>query len=119
MRTFASEDGKLIVADEVLAAVAARAAESVAGVARVAGQGEGLASLIGRERPPKGVGVVLDEERAEVSLEVVVAYGVDIRRTARALIAAVHEAAQRELDIRLDDVDVRVVGVEAKGGGRA
>lgn len=118
MRTFASEDGKLVVADEVLAAVAARAAESVPGIAKVAGQGEGLAGLFGRERPPKGVGAVLDDERAEVSLDVVVAYGADIRATARALIAAVHEAARRELGLRLDDVDVRVVGVEAKGGGR-
>lgn len=116
VRTFATEEGKLAYADEVLAALAVWTASSVPGVVRVAGQGEGFANILGRDRLPKGVAVTLDDERADVQLDLVLAYGTDIRATARAVIAAVHRAAREHLGFAATDVQVNVAGVEPVRG---
>ncbi|MBX5475875.1 MAG: Asp23/Gls24 family envelope stress response protein [Clostridia bacterium] len=112
MKVIETEAGKLAFSEETVAAVAVWKASQVPGVVRVSGQGEGLANLFGRDRLPKGVSVDIRGDEVFVELDVVVRYGVDIQRTARATIAAVHDGIREALGFDVADVRVNVVGVE-------
>ncbi|MBE3589832.1 MAG: Asp23/Gls24 family envelope stress response protein [Firmicutes bacterium] len=114
MKIIETEAGKLAFSEETVAALAVWSVAHVPGLARVAGQGEGLAHLLGRDRLPKGVSVEIRGGEVTVELDIIVVYGVDIRETARATIATVRDGIREALGFEVDDVQVNVVGVEPR-----
>lgn len=103
------------VSDGALASIIGLSAHEVPGVVGMApaSMSEGLRRLLGARQVDEGVVIEHPngEERADVDLHVVVAYGVNIPVVADSVRERVRYAALHYAGITLDVIKVRVVGV--------
>lgn len=119
MREIATPEGRLVVTDAAVAAVARAAALRCPGVAGTAARGlqEGLRELLLREGTDGGEGgveVQLDDERLAVAIDIVVTFGAHIPSVAAAVVDAVAHDLEQQVGVRPRRVLVRVQGV--RGG---
>jgi uncharacterized alkaline shock family protein YloU len=122
MREIATADGRLVITEPAVAAVAAAAALGCPGVAALGGrrlQDEFTDWLLeptehpARSRRPgaAGVDVELDAVRCAIALEVIVAYGARISDVCGSVAGAVSSAVEAGCGFAPQAVDVRAVGV--------
>jgi len=104
--------GNVKISDEVVAAIAGMTAVDVPGVVGMsAGLVGGIADLIGKKNPAKGVKVHIGEREVAVDLYIVVEYGQRIPDVALIVQEKVKEAIETSTGMAVVEVNVHVQGV--------
>jgi len=113
MREVPTESGRLLFTESVIGAIAAAAALACSGVVSVIASrlGTELAEMLGRSEPGHAADVLLEQDRLEITVRLVVAYGVSIPKVAAAVEAAVTQAVITQAGFRPDVLRIRVQGV--------
>lgn len=108
-----TELGKIVWTEEVIATLAGATATECPGVVGMVGRGvtDGLAELMGRDTLSKGVDVVEQGGKAQITLNIVVGYGVRIPEVARQAGQMVREAVTRDTGVEVARVRVHVQGL--------
>jgi uncharacterized alkaline shock family protein YloU len=109
----ASPDGKISVADGVVAKVAGMAAREMSGVHAMGGGGAravgALRSRVGSgPSVTQGVSVEVGETQAAIDLDLVVEYGVSVADLGRAIQRNVKSAVERMTGLEVSEVNVTV-----------
>lgn len=110
----ASENGKIDVADQVIAVIAGSAAldcYGLVGMASRKGLKDGIAELLGRENLSRGVEVRHEGERVHLDLYVVVSYGTKISEVAHNIQSKVKYVLEEVVGLKVDYVNINVQGV--------
>ena len=108
----ADELGNIHISEEVLAAIAAAAAMEVEGVSSLAANlGRDIADLLGKKNLAKGVRVKMEEEKVEVELSVLMAYGHTIPELGKAVQDGVKNAIESMTGLDVAAVNVNVAGI--------
>ena len=106
------ELGNIHISEEVLAAIAAAAALEVEGVSSLAANlGSDIAELLGKKNLAKGVRIKLEDEKVEVDLSVLMAYGHTIPEMGKAVQEAVKVAVESMTGLEVAAVNVNVGGI--------
>jgi uncharacterized alkaline shock family protein YloU len=105
--------GRIEVASQVVASIAGHAASGCYGVVGMAARGlrDGLAERLQRENLHRGVEVKVADDGIDITLYIVVEYGVRITEVAHSLQNAVKYDVEKSLGIRVKSVDVNVQGI--------
>ena len=105
------ELGNIHISEEVLAAIAAAAALEVEGVSSLAANlGRDIAELLGKKNLAKGVRVKMEDDKVEVELSVLMAYGHTIPAIGKAIQDGVKAAIEAMTGLE-------VAAVNGNGGG--
>lgn len=108
----AAREDKIRISDEVVMTIAGIAASQVEGVASMSGSfGDGIAGILGRKNPTKGVKVEVGEKEALIDLSIVVEYGCKIHEVAREIQDRVRKAVEEMTPLKAVEVNVNVLGV--------
>lgn len=106
------ELGNIHISEEVLAAIAAAAALEVEGTSSLAANlGSDIAELLGKKNLAKGVRVKMEEDKVEVELSVLMAYGHTIPEMGKAIQDGVKQAIESMTGLEVACVNVNVAGV--------
>lgn len=106
------ELGNIHISEEVLAAIAAAAALEVEGTSSLAANlGSDIAELLGKKNLAKGVRVKMEEDKVEVELSVLMAYGHTIPEMGKAIQDGVKQAIESMTGLEVGCVNVNVAGV--------
>ncbi|TVY00700.1 Asp23/Gls24 family envelope stress response protein [Cohnella terricola] len=109
-----SENGKIDVADQVIAVIAGSAAldcYGLVGMASRKGLKDGIAELLGRENLSRGVEVRHEGELVHLDLYVIVSYGTKISEVAHNIQSKVKYVLEEVVGLEVDQVNVNVQGV--------
>lgn len=105
--------GSVTFADEVIAIIAGLAATEVKGVASMSGSvSSSINEMLGKKDHTKGVKVEVGKEEAAVDLYLVLAYGMSITDTCRAVQENVKKAIETMTGLRVVEVNIHVQGVK-------
>lgn len=110
----ATENGKIEVAEQVIAVIAGSAAMDCYGLVGMAsrkGLKDGIAELLGRENLSRGVEVRHDDETVHLDLYVIVSYGTKISEVAHNIQAKVKYVLEEVVGLKVDYVNIYVQGV--------
>ncbi|MDP2857895.1 MAG: Asp23/Gls24 family envelope stress response protein [Bacillota bacterium] len=112
-REISNEIGRLSLSDDVIATIAGVAATECYGVVGMASRRvvDGLAELLGRENLSKGVEVVVEGDKAAITLNVIVGYGTRISEVARNIVDKVKYTVESTTGLKVAKVKVNVQGV--------
>ena len=106
------ELGNIHISEEVLAAIAAAAALEVEGVSGLAANlGSDIAELLGKKNLAKGVRVKMEEDKVEVELSVLMAYGYTIPEMGKSIQEGVKNAIESMTGLEVASVNVKVGGI--------
>lgn len=109
------ERGIVKIADDVVAVIAAIAADETEGVASMSGGiVEGFARRVSGKNVHKGVHVEVGEVEAAIDLRVIVYYGQKIDEVCKRLQYNVKDAVETMTGLKVLEVNVKVEGVEFK-----
>jgi len=104
--------GTVKIADDVVAIIAGLAATEVKGVASMAGNiPNELIAKLGMKKLSKGGKVEVVEENVTVDLGVNLEYGFSIPETTKKVQKKVKEAIENMTGLHVEDVNVRVAGI--------
>lgn len=104
--------GEVQIADDVVAIIGALAATEVEGVASMAGNiPHELIAKLGMKKLSKGVKVELLDGCVNVDLALNLAYGYNIPETSKKVQKKVKEAIENMTGLMVEDVNVRIAGV--------
>jgi len=110
----ATENGKIEVADQVIAVIAGSAAMDCYGLIGMAsrkGLKDGIAELLGRENLTRGVEVRRENEQIHLDLYVIVSYGTKISEVAHNIQSKVKYVLEEVVGLKVDFVNINVQGV--------
>ena len=106
-----SEDfGEIKINNEVVGTVAGLAAMEVEGISGMGGKFS-LGEMLGRKDADKGVTVAIEGNRATISVEVKVEYGVNMYEAAHKLQKCVKDAVEQMTGLVVDKVNVIIKGI--------
>ncbi len=106
------EMGNIHISEEVLAVIAAAAAQEVDGVSSLAGGLTGdLAELVAGKKLSRGIDIRVDEESVIIRVAILVKYGHVIPDVGRAVQDAVMSAVENTTGLKVESVNVHVAGV--------
>ena len=106
------EMGNIHISEEVLAVIAAAAAQEVDGVSSLAGGLSGdLAELVAGKKLSRGIDIRVNEESVTIRVAVLVKYGYVIPEVGRAVQDAVMSAVENTTGLTVESVNVHVAGV--------
>jgi uncharacterized alkaline shock family protein YloU len=109
-----TENGKIIVTDEVIAVLAGSAALECYGLVGMASRKQlkdGIAELLGRENLSRGVEVRRENDRLDIDLYIIVSYGTKISVVANNVQTKVKYILNDVVGLHVDDVHIFVQGV--------
>ncbi|MCI6859288.1 MAG: Asp23/Gls24 family envelope stress response protein [Eubacterium sp.] len=110
------EVGQVQIADEVVAVIAGLAATEVDGVAKMSGNiTNEIVSILGMKKLSKGVKVAISGEEVEVSLNLVLKYGVSIPKTSEEVQDKVKNAIETMTGLHVSEVNIRIAGIQTDG----
>ncbi|MDD7209448.1 MAG: Asp23/Gls24 family envelope stress response protein [Lachnospiraceae bacterium] len=110
------EVGQVQIADEVVAVFAGLAATEVDGVAKMSGNiTNEIVSILGMKKLSKGVKVAISGEEVEVSLNLVLKYGVSIPKTSEEVQDKVKNAIETMTGLHVSEVNIRIAGIQTDG----
>ncbi len=101
-------NGRVTIAEEVIAAIARIAAERVTGVARSAVGAGGLKGIFGGEDVAPSVKIELASEQARIELRIAVEYGYPVHSVARGVQENVEVDIEKLTGVAVSSVDVYV-----------
>ena len=106
-----SEDfGEIKINNEVVGTVAGLAAMEVEGISGMGGKFS-LGEMLGRKDADKGVTVAIEGNRATISVEVKVEYGVNMYEAAHKLQKCVKDSVEQMTGLVVDKVNVIIKGI--------
>ena len=106
------ELGNIHIAEEVLAAISAAAALEVDGVSSLAANlGSDIAELLGKKNLAKGVRVKMEDDKVEVELSILMAYGHTFPEIGKAVQDGVKSAIESMTGLEVSAVNVNVAGI--------
>lgn len=106
------EMGNIHISEEVLAVIAAAAAQEVDGVSSLAGGLSGdLAELVAGKKLSRGIDIRVNEESVTIRVAILVKYGYVIPDVGRAVQDAVMSAVENTTGLTVESVNVHVAGV--------
>lgn len=112
------ELGNIHISEEVLAAISAAAALEVEGVSSLAANlGSDIAELLGKKNLAKGVRVKMEDDKVEVDLSVLIAYGHTIPDMGKAVQEGVKGAIESMTGLEVASVNVNVGGINLPAQG--
>jgi len=109
-----TENGKVDVADQVIAVIAGSSAMDCYGLIGMAsrkGLKDGIAELLGRENLTRGVEVRRENEKIHLDLYVIVSYGTKISEVAHNIQSKVKYVLEEVVGLKVDFVNINVQGV--------
>lgn len=102
--------GQIQIADEVIAIIAATAAQEVEGV--VTTQGGAISEFFGKKNnQSKGVKVTVEGDEAKLEIEVAIKYGTKLQQAAADIQEKVKNAVETMTGLAVTAVDVRISSV--------
>lgn len=102
--------GDIKINNRVIGTIASLAALEVEGVVSLAGKGS-PAEIWGRKDIDKGIQVTVEDNAAEISIEVNVEYGIDIYKAAHQLQKTVKNAVESMTGLVVRRVNVSIPGI--------
>jgi uncharacterized alkaline shock family protein YloU len=106
------KDDKIRISEEVIATIAGIAASEVDSLASMGGGFvDGIAGILGRKTPGRGIKVELKENQAAIDLSIVMQYGCKIHEVARDMQARVRSAVESMTGMEVTSVNVNILGV--------
>jgi uncharacterized alkaline shock family protein YloU len=106
------KQGTIKISEEVVATIAGLAAAEVAGIAGMSGGIAGdLVEKFGRKNLAKGIKVEVGEKEANIDINVIVDYGVDIHEVAIQLQNSVRNAVEKMTGLEVVNVNVHIQGL--------
>ena len=97
--------GQVQIADEVVAVIAGLAATEVEGVAKMSGK-------LGMKKLSKGVKVTITGTQVDVTLNLVLSYGVSIPKTSQEVQDKVKSAIETMTGLTVSEVNIRIAGIQ-------
>lgn len=115
------ENGNVLISEEVIASIAALAVRDVDGVYGLTGSSNfDLSEIIGRKNLRKGIRVVIEGEKPEISCNLVVKFGASVMDVAQKVQEKIADEVTAMTGVKPSSVNVNVCGVVMpKGGARA
>jgi len=112
--------GRIEISESVVAMIAGMAATECYGLVGMASRNvqDGIAELLGRENLERGVDVKISDGTVDVSLHVIVEYGVKISEVANNIMGQVKYAIESSCGLEVNSVNVHVEGVRVRNAGR-
>lgn len=108
--------GEVKIADDVVAAIAAIAAEEVEGVGKTAGGiGRTLMAYVGVKTKDSGVRVEVVGDIVHVDLTITVRYGYSIPTVSGKVQEKVKGAIENMTGLNVSDINIRISGIEMNG----
>ena len=106
--------GSVNISEDVIATIAGAAAVDCYGLVGMAANKikDGLAQLLGREDLKKGVKVSINGKEVELSLYIIVGYGVNIAEVAKNVMERVKYNVEKQTGLIVKHVEVNVQGVK-------
>ncbi len=105
-------EDKIRISEEVIATIAGIAASENENLASMSGGFvDGIAGMLGRKSPGKGIKVEMKEDLVTIDLSVVMQYGCKIHEVARDMQARVRDAVQSMTGMEVISINVNVLGV--------
>lgn len=106
------EQGEIHISEEVLAAIASAAAQEVEGVSGLATHfSSDIAERLGKKNMTRGIRVSMQEDKANVSLAILMTYGCKITEVGQAVQEAVSTAIESMAGFTVGTVNVNVAGM--------
>ena len=105
--------GQVQIADEVVAVIAGLAATEVEGVAKMSGNiTNEIVSKLGMKKLYKGVKVTITGTQVDVTLNLVLSYGVSIPKTSQEVQDKVKSAIETMTGLTVSEVNIRIAGIQ-------
>lgn len=105
--------GQVQIADEVVAVIAGLAATEVEGVAKMSGNiTNEIVSKLGMKKLSKGVKVIITGTQVDVTLNLVLSYGVSIPKTSQEVQDKVKSAIETMTGLTVSEVNIRIAGIQ-------
>ena len=105
--------GEVQIADEVVAVIAGLAATEVEGVAKMSGNiTNEIVSKLGMKKLSKGVKVTITGTQVDVTLNLVLSYGVSIPKTSQEVQDKVKSAIETMTGLTVSEVNIRIAGIQ-------
>ena len=102
--------GQVQIADEVVAVIAGLAATEVEGVAgNITNE---IVSKLGMKKLSKGVKVTITGTQVDVTLNLVLSYGVSIPKTSQEVQDKVKSAIETMTGLTVSEVNIRIAGIQ-------
>jgi uncharacterized alkaline shock family protein YloU len=104
--------GEIQIADDVVSAIAAIAANEVAGVHSMAsGLAGGIAEMLGKKNLSKGIKVEINDNTAVIDIYIIIEYGCKISDVAQNIQEKVKNSIETMTGIEVSMVNIHVQGV--------
>ena len=105
--------GQVQIADEVVAVIAGLAATEVEGVAKMSGNiTNEIESKLGMKKLTKRVKVTITGTQVDVTLNLVLSYGVSIPKTSQEVQDKVKSAIETMTGLTVSEVNIRKAGIQ-------
>ena len=105
--------GQVQIADEVVAVIAGLAATEVEGVAKMSGNiTNEIVSKLGMKKLSKGVKETITGTQVDVTLNLVLSYGVSIPKTSQEVQDKVKSAIETMTGLTVSEVNIRIAGIQ-------
>ncbi len=105
-------EDKIKISEEVIATIAGIAASENEHVTSMSGGFvDGIAGMLGRKTPGKGIKVEMKEDQVNIDLAVVMQYGCKIHEVARDMQKRVRETVEDMTGLEVLSINVNVLGV--------
>lgn len=102
------EDGRITIAEDVIASIARIAAEKVEGIAVSEGTSGGLKSIFGGEDLAPNIKTELAEDTVRIELRIAVEYGYPVHEVAQGVQRNVQQDIERLAGVTVSGIDVYV-----------
>ena len=110
---FLEDVGQVQIADEVVAVIAGLAATETDGVAKMSGNiTNEIVSKLGMKKLSKGVKVTITGTQVDVTLNLVLNYGVSIPKTSQEVQDKVKSAIETMTGLTVSEVNIRIAGIQ-------
>lgn len=107
-----NREDKIRISEEVIATIAGIAASEDENIASMsAGFVDGIAGMLGKKSPGRGIKVELKEDQVNIDIAVIIQYGCIIHEVARNMQGRVRKAVEDMTGLNVANVNVSVLGV--------
>jgi len=105
------DEGKINYANSVISTIVSVATTEVEGISGIYGSNGAMTGIIGRNKVPRGVKVVVNGEAVRVDISVTVDYGMPIQKVGRNCQENVRKSIESMTGLHVEKVDIHVIGV--------